>query len=162
MSARARDYRSLVPALAGRSCSRAQLDTRKLAKFSVAVIVTGVPAAGRSETVNKLLEWLDPKYVTVHAFGEDDADASHPPLWRYWRKLPAFGRISFYFWGWYGQYMGLPATMLAREASAARSSSASAGWRRCSAPTACASSRFISTSTPTRNASVSRSFAPTS
>jgi AMP-polyphosphate phosphotransferase len=105
MNARARDYRSLVPALRD-DLLGAQLDTRKLAKFSIAVIVTGVPAAGRSETVNKLLEWLDPKYVTVHAFGEDDADASHPPLWRYWRKLPAFGRITFYFWGWYGQYMG--------------------------------------------------------
>ncbi|HKQ13604.1 MAG TPA: polyphosphate:AMP phosphotransferase [Steroidobacteraceae bacterium] len=105
MNARARDYRSLVPALRD-DLLGAQLDTRKLAKFSVAVIVTGVPAAGRSETVNKLLEWIDPKYVTVHAFGEDDTDARHPPLWRYWRKLPAFGRIAFYFYGWYGQYMG--------------------------------------------------------
>ena len=104
MNARARDYGGLVPALRDELIG-AQRDTRKLAKFSIAVIVTGVPAAGRSETVNKLLEWIDPKYVTVHAFGENDADARHPPMWRYWRKLPAFGRIAFYFYGWYGQYM---------------------------------------------------------
>jgi len=105
MNARARDYRSLVPALRD-DLLAAQIDTRKLAKFSVAVIVTGVPAAGRSETVNKLIEWLDPKYITARAFGEDDADADYPAMWRYWRALPAFGRIAFYFWGWYGDYMG--------------------------------------------------------
>ena len=104
MNGRARDYRSLVPALRD-DLLAAQIDTRKLAKFSVAVIVTGVPTAGRTETVNKLIEWLDPKYITVRAFGEDDTDAEYPAMWRYWRALPAFGRIAFYFWGWYGDYM---------------------------------------------------------
>lgn len=104
MSGPARDYRSLVPELRDELLT-AQIDTRKLAKFSVAVIVTGVPTAGRTETVNKLIEWLDPKYITVRAFGEDDTDADYPVMWRYWRALPAFGRIAFYFWGWYGDYM---------------------------------------------------------
>src|SRR5262245_8273295 len=101
---RPRDYRSLVPELRDELLA-AQIDTRKLAKFSVAVIVTGVPTAGRTETVNKLIEWLDPKYLTVRAFGEDDTDPDYPAMWRYWRALPAFGRIAFYFWGWYGDYM---------------------------------------------------------
>ena len=105
MKADRRDYRGLVPALRD-DLLAAQIDARKLAKFSIAVIVTGVPAAGRSETVNRLLEWLDPKYVTVRAFGEDDADTGHPTMWRYWRTLPAYGRIAFYFWGWYGEYIG--------------------------------------------------------
>jgi AMP-polyphosphate phosphotransferase len=105
MNARARNYERLMPALNDELLAR-QLDTRKLAKFSVAVIVTGVPSAGRSETVNKLIEWLDPKYVSVRAFGEGDADSGHPPMWRYWRALPAFGRVAFYFWGWYGDYFG--------------------------------------------------------
>jgi polyphosphate:AMP phosphotransferase len=105
MTARPRDYGRLKPALNDELLAR-QLDMRKLAKFSVVVIVTGVPSAGRSETVNKLIEWLDPKYVGVRAFGEDDADSSHPPMSRYWRALPAFGRIAFYFWGWYGEYLG--------------------------------------------------------
>jgi polyphosphate:AMP phosphotransferase len=105
MNALARDYERLMPAINDELLAR-QLDTRTLAKFSVAVIVTGVPSAGRSETVNKLIEWLDPKYVTVRAFGESDASSSHPPMWRYWRALPAFGRVAFYFWGWYGEYLG--------------------------------------------------------
>ncbi len=105
MKAQRRDYRRLVPVLRD-DLLAAQLDARKLAKFSIAVIVTGVPTAGRSETVNRLLEWLDPKYVTVRAFGENDAATGHPAMWRYWRTLPAYGRIAFYFWGWYGEYMG--------------------------------------------------------
>ena len=46
---RARDYRSLVPELRD-DLLAAQIDTRKLAKFSVAVIVTGV--LGVREEIN--------------------------------------------------------------------------------------------------------------
>lgn len=104
MSTRRRDYPSLVPALRD-DLLTAQIDTRKLAKFAVAVIVTGVPTAGRTETVNKLIDWLNPKYLTVRAFGADEVAESYPAMWRYWRALPAFGRLAFYFWGWYGDYM---------------------------------------------------------
>jgi AMP-polyphosphate phosphotransferase len=99
-----RDYRRLVPALHD-DLLAAQLATRKLAKFSIAVIVSGVPSAGRSETVNRLVEWLDPKYVTVRAFGAEDAANGRPRMWRYWRALPALGRIAFYFLAWYSDYM---------------------------------------------------------
>lgn len=105
MKARKRDYDRLVPALRD-DLLAAQLEPRKTAKFSIAMIVSGVPAAGRSETVNRLLEWLDPKYVTVRAFGEHDRKSPRPALWCYWRTLPAFGRIAFYFLGWYEDYMG--------------------------------------------------------
>jgi AMP-polyphosphate phosphotransferase len=104
MTPRKPDYAKLIPALRD-DLLAAQLEARKLAKFAIAVIVSGAPAAGRSETVNRLLEWLDPKYVTVRAFGADDTDKEYPALWRYWRTLPAFGRIAFYFYGWYGQYI---------------------------------------------------------
>ena len=71
---------------------------------AVAVIIAGTPAAGRSETVNELLEWLDPKHIGVHALGEPDkVDRQRPALWRYWQKLPARGRITFFFAGWYGE-----------------------------------------------------------
>lgn len=84
----------------------AQSELRKRPQIALALIVTGTPAAGRSETVNELLEWLDPKYVTVHAFGEPGReDKRRPPMWRYWQTLPARGRMAFYFAGWYSDYM---------------------------------------------------------
>jgi len=87
------------------------LDLQRLLHTSrgcaVAVIIAGSPAAGRSETVNSLLEWLDPKHIGVHSLGEaDPQDRQYPPLWRYWQKLPARGRITFFFAGWYNEYLG--------------------------------------------------------
>lgn len=74
---------------------------------AVAVIIAGTPAAGRSETVNELLEWLDPKHIGVHALGAASSqDLRFPALWRYWQKLPARGRMTFFFAGWYGEYLG--------------------------------------------------------
>jgi polyphosphate:AMP phosphotransferase len=98
------DYERRLPNLRDELLS-AQLQARQLAKFSAVLIVTGVPAAGRSETVNELLEWLDPKYITVRAFGEPDREErQRPPMWRYWRALPARGRIAVFFAGWYSEY----------------------------------------------------------
>jgi polyphosphate:AMP phosphotransferase len=105
MKSKPRDYGRLVPALRD-DLLAAQLEMRRAAKFSIALIISGVPAAGRSETVNRLLEWLDPKYITVRAFGEDPAETRRPVMWRYWRALPASGRIACYFLAWYGDYMG--------------------------------------------------------
>ena len=39
----------------------AQFELRKSSARGVAMIVTGIPAAGRSEVVNELLAWLDPE-----------------------------------------------------------------------------------------------------
>jgi polyphosphate:AMP phosphotransferase len=71
----------------------------------VAMVVAGVPSAGRSEVVNPLLEWLDPKHISVHAFGPADReDRQRPELWRYWQALPARGRIAIFFDGWYADF----------------------------------------------------------
>jgi polyphosphate:AMP phosphotransferase len=79
-----------------------QLQLRQQSQSAVALIVTGAPAAGRSETINELLSWLDPKHIYVHAFGEcDEAERHRPKMWRYWQKLPARGRMAFFFAGWY-------------------------------------------------------------
>src|SRR5688572_15613327 len=79
-----------------------QFKLRESKKAALALIITGAPAAGRSETINELLSWLDPKYIRVHAFGEPDvAERRRPAMWRYWQTLPMRGRMVFYFAGWY-------------------------------------------------------------
>jgi polyphosphate:AMP phosphotransferase len=73
----------------------AQFELKQKGDRAVVLIVTGIPAAGRSEVVNELLSWLDPKLVTVYGFGaRNDAERERPPLWRYWRILPPKGRIA--------------------------------------------------------------------
>jgi AMP-polyphosphate phosphotransferase len=84
----------------------AQTELRQTRSCGLALIVSGTPAAGRSETINKLLEWLDPKHISVCAFdAPDHYDRLRPPMWRYWQTLPARGRMTFYFGGWYIDYL---------------------------------------------------------
>jgi polyphosphate:AMP phosphotransferase len=82
----------------------AQTRLHKEKSAALAVIVTGIPAAGRSEVVNQFLEWLNPKFVSVHALPRPKVH-SKPPMWRYWNTLPARGEIAIYFVGWYEDYL---------------------------------------------------------
>jgi polyphosphate:AMP phosphotransferase len=84
----------------------AQFEMRKAAARAVALIVTGIPGAGRSEVVNELLGWLDPKFVTVYGFREpNEVECERPPLWRYWRVVPPKGRIAILHAGWYEELL---------------------------------------------------------
>ena len=84
----------------------AQFELRKSAARAVAVIVTGIPGAGRSEVVNELLGWLDPKFVTVYGFRQpNEVERQRPDLWRYWRVMPPRGRIAILHAGWYEDFL---------------------------------------------------------
>jgi polyphosphate:AMP phosphotransferase len=75
-----------------------------LADISVVVIVTGVGGAGKSETVNLLLEWLDARGIQTHAMRKPSAEERRrPSMWRFWRELPPKGRMGIFFGGWYAQ-----------------------------------------------------------
>jgi polyphosphate:AMP phosphotransferase len=71
------------------------------APFSVVVDVAGLEGAGKSETVNLLLEWLDARGVRTHALGAPtDEERERPPMWRFWRLLPPAGAIGIFFGAW--------------------------------------------------------------
>jgi polyphosphate kinase 2 (PPK2 family) len=81
---------------------RAQYELRDKARFPVVVIVSGVIAAGKGETVNLLNAWMDPRLIQTHAFGDpSDEERERPRLFRYWNALPPKGRIGILFGGWY-------------------------------------------------------------
>ena len=68
----------------------------------VIVIISGVEGAGKSEVVNRLNEWLDARGVETMAFwDETDEEHERPGHWRYWRAMPARGRIAIFFGSWY-------------------------------------------------------------
>lgn len=78
-----------------------QHDLRE-ADFPVIVLVNGVEGAGKGDTVNLLLEWLDARFVVTEAFGPpSEEERSRPPYWRYWRALPPKGRVGIFFGNWY-------------------------------------------------------------
>src|SRR5688500_15318130 len=80
----------------------AQFALRERGKQAVVVVIAGVDAAGKGETVQQLQSWLDPRHVRTRAFGKPyDEERERPPLWRYWRELPARGEIGVFFDSWY-------------------------------------------------------------
>ena len=61
------------------------------------VVFAGVDAAGKSETVNLLNEWMDPRWIVTRAFGDpSDEERERPEAWRFWRELPPRGRIGLF------------------------------------------------------------------
>ena len=104
------EFEKLLPALRDQLLS-AQSQLQKSKAFGLAVILTGMPTAGRSEVVNQFLEWLDPKHIKVHALEKLRRLArTRPDMWRYWITLPARGEIAIYFTGWYEDYLRLAQT----------------------------------------------------
>lgn len=109
-------YERVLPPLRDALLS-AQFRLQKSKAFSLAMIVTGFPTAGRSEIVNQFLEWLDPKHIRVHALEKRRKEArGWPPMRRYWNTLPARGEIAIYFMGWYEDFI-LPALFSPKKAS---------------------------------------------
>lgn len=81
----------------------AQQQLRTVGHFPVIVVLTGLEAAGRSETANLLNEWMDPRWVVTRAWGlPSDEEKERPRFWRYWRALPSRGRIGLFLDAWYG------------------------------------------------------------
>lgn len=74
----------------------------KDAPFKILLIVAGVEGAGRSELINTLTGWLDPRGVeTVSYLEPTDEEKERPLMWRFWRSLPRTGRIGIYVSSWY-------------------------------------------------------------
>ena len=81
---------------------KAQYELLAQKKFPVIIIIGGVDGAGKGETVNILNEWMDPRNILTHAFGEmSDEERERPRMWRYWRALPPKGRIGVLFGAWH-------------------------------------------------------------
>ena len=79
-----------------------QYDMLTKPDFPVVIVIAGVDGAGKSETLNVLHEWMDPRHIVTTAFGEmSDEEREHPRMWRYWRALPPNGRMGILFGAWH-------------------------------------------------------------
>ncbi|MHA6193642.1 polyphosphate:AMP phosphotransferase [Pseudomonas wadenswilerensis] len=98
-------YDAEVPALR-EALLEAQFELKQQARFPVIVLINGIEGAGKGETVKLLNEWMDPRLIEVRTFDQQsDEELAHPPAWRYWRALPAKGRMGVFFGNWYSQML---------------------------------------------------------
>ena len=94
------DYVKQVPAIRA-GLLQAQRDLIE-ARVPLILIVSGADGAGKSETVNRLHEWFDPRGLETSVFGPtSDEERDRPPFWRFWRSLPPRGRVGIFFGSWY-------------------------------------------------------------
>lgn len=97
------EYHETEPALRA-ELLEIQQRLRTNAKFPVIVVFGGVDGAGKSETVNILHEWMDPRWLITRAYWDpSDEMAERPEFWRYWRDLPPKGRIGIFLSCWYSR-----------------------------------------------------------
>jgi AMP-polyphosphate phosphotransferase len=82
----------------------AQYDLGQAGLRGVVALISGVEAGGRGETATKLTEWMDPRHIRVYAFGpRTPEERSRPLAWRYWRALPAKGKVAIFMNAWYSE-----------------------------------------------------------
>ena len=94
-------FRSEVPKLR-EALLDAQFDLREKGAFPVIILISGVDGAGKSETINVLYEWMDPRFLSTLAFSTpSDEEHERPYMWRFWRALPPKGRIGIFSGSWY-------------------------------------------------------------
>ncbi|MDF3056344.1 MAG: pap [Rariglobus sp.] len=99
-----RIYDARVPALREQLV---QLQVRlKESPAKVLLILAGEEAGGRSEVINTLSGWLDPRGFETVAFREpSDEERERPLMWRFWRCLPADGRLGIFAGSWYTELL---------------------------------------------------------
>jgi polyphosphate:AMP phosphotransferase len=79
---------------------------RELRKVPVVIVFEGHDAAGKGGAIRRLVYAMDPRRFTVHPIGAPtDEEKARPYLWRFWRRLPAPGRIAVFDRSWYGRVL---------------------------------------------------------
>lgn len=72
------------------------------AKVPMLVVFEGWDASGKGGAIKKYIEHLDPRgfkmFPVMEATREEEL---HPFLWRFWKKVPARGRIAIFNRSWY-------------------------------------------------------------
>jgi polyphosphate:AMP phosphotransferase len=80
----------------------AQADVFRHKEFPVIVLVSGIEAAGKGDTLRVMHEWLDTRHIQTHAFDAPDCvEGEHPAMWRFWEALPRSGDLGIFFRAWY-------------------------------------------------------------
>ncbi len=69
--------------------------------FPLIIVLAGSDRPGLAEVINLLHEWMDPRLLEANVYEDlTQEEAERPRFWRYWRSLPARGRIGIFHREW--------------------------------------------------------------
>ncbi len=99
----AKSYKKQVPPLR-EQLLRLQDAVHRAGCTQVILLLGGVDGGGKGESISKLNEWMDPRWMVTRAYEPpDEHERRFPEYWRYWRDLPPRGRIGMFLSAWYSQ-----------------------------------------------------------
>ncbi len=71
-------------------------------QLPVILVLEGWASAGKGSLVKKMVDCMDPRGFTVHPILEPtEEEKRYPFLWRFWKRLPAKGKIGVFYHSWY-------------------------------------------------------------
>ena len=74
----------------------------KESNSSTLIVIAGAEGAGKGDTVNLLLDWMDSRGIETHALGgPSEEEVERPEYFRFWRRLPPAGTMAIFFGSWY-------------------------------------------------------------
>ncbi|RJF87264.1 polyphosphate:AMP phosphotransferase [Oleomonas cavernae] len=75
-------------------------------KRGALAVFEGYDAAGKGGAIRRVAEALDPRfYQIVPIAAPTEEERAHPYLWRFWRHVPAHGRLVMFDRSWYGRVL---------------------------------------------------------
>jgi polyphosphate kinase 2 len=78
-------------------------------KLRTVLVFEGMDAAGKGGVIKRLVQFLDPRGIEVHAIGApNQMELNHHYLRRFWQRLPNAGRIAIFDRSWYGRLLVEP------------------------------------------------------
>ena len=84
------------------SLLNAQFEVAEQKSAAVLALINGSDGAGKGEVLNRLYDWLDDHFVETLSYGPPtDEERARPGAWRYWRDMPAKGRIGLVLGSWH-------------------------------------------------------------
>ncbi len=73
---------------------------------SLVVVFEGADAAGKGSAIRRVTAALDARiYRVVPVAAPTDEERARPYLWRFWRQLPARGKVVLFDRSWYGRVL---------------------------------------------------------
>jgi len=97
------EYRQRAPILR-QELLDLQRELRESGQFPVIIVFAGVDGAGKTQTINLLNQWMDPRWLVTRAYDEpSEEERERPEYWRFWRDLPPKGRIGLFLSSWYSR-----------------------------------------------------------
>lgn len=79
-----------------------QFEVAEQRRAAVLVLINGSDGAGKGDVLNRLYDWLDDHYLETLSYGPPtDEERKRPGAWRYWRDMPAKGRIGLVLGSWH-------------------------------------------------------------